>query len=218
MKLIFIATSLFISFQAMSHTDESSLKKKLSFFPSELGFADQVATQYIKVVGGKMTGFTKTSKEKAKTLASYAIIEAVMNSETFKERVINFKNSQGQRSYTSNKGMTNEQIYEFLMSGKELIRGETTLGEMNFDVNRYSRWWSKVIGYTNPGKSNTIHVNGKFYSKYTLTQIASNITHEWIHLNGFYHDSARDHDSVPYAIGYIMESLAEQYVRDGYID
>lgn len=206
-----------VTLNVYAHT-ETLEKTKLNFFPTELGFADQVPTGFLKVVGGTLSGFPKNSSEKQKVLDSYSIIEAVMNSNEFKERVINFKSSDGKRSYSSNRGMSNEQVYEYLMQGKELVGGESNQGEMNFDVRRYYRGWSKVIGYTNPGKSNTISVNGRFYSRYKITQITSNLVHEWIHLNGFLHDSAKDHDSVPYAVGYIAEELAEKFVSQGYLD
>ena len=217
MKMLIGALCTVLSINLYAHT-EMSEKATLRFFPSSLGHAEKVPTGFLKVVGGTLSGFPKDSKEKVKVLDSYSIIEAVMNSNEFKERVINFKSSIGTRSYSSNRGMSNEQVYEFLMQGKELVGGENTLGEMNFDVNRYYRGWSKVIGYTTPGKSNTISVNGRFYSRYSLTQITSNLVHEWIHLNGFLHDSAKDHDSVPYAIGYIAEELAEKYLAQGFLD
>jgi hypothetical protein len=217
MKMLIGILCTLATLNLYAHTN-SSEKIKLNFFSTELGFAEKVPTGFLKVVGGNLTGFPKNSKEKEKVLDSYSIIETVVNSNEFKERVINFKSSTGSRSYTSNRGMSNEQVYEFLMQGKELVGGENTLGEMNFDVRRYYRGWSKVIGYTNPGKNNTININGRFYSRYTLTQITSNMVHEWIHLKGFLHDSARDHDSVPYAVGYIAEELAEKFVSQGYLD
>lgn len=220
MKILLLVIVGLISFQSLAaeHTHAHDPSVKLNFFSKDLGYADAVATQRIRVVGGKMTNFPKNSREKQKILDSYAIIEAVFNSETFKERVINFKSSDGKRAYTSNRGMTNEQIYEFLMRAQELVGAPNSEYEMDFDVRRYSRFWSKVIGYTNPGKNNLINVNSKFYSKFELHQVSSNIAHEWIHLMGFFHDSARDRDSVPYAVGYIVSDLAAQFIRDGYID
>lgn len=217
MKMLIGIIATLVSFTLYAHT-ETLEKTKLNFFPTELGFADQVPTGFLKVMGGNLSGFPKSGKEKQKVLDSYTVIEAVMNSTEFKERVINFKSSDGKRSYSSNRGMTNEQVYEFLMQGRELVGGDNNLGEMNFDVRRYYRGWSKVIGYTSPGKSNTISVNGRFYSRYSISQISSNLVHEWIHLNGFLHDSAKDHDSVPYAVGYIAEELAEKYLSQGFLD
>jgi hypothetical protein len=217
MKMLIGMICTLMTLNLYAHT-ETQEKSKLNFFPSELGFAEQVPTGFLKVVGGNLSGFPKSGVERQKVLDSFSIIEAVINSNEFKERVINFKSSDGKRSYSSNRGMSNEQVYEYLMRGQELVGGENNLGEMNFDVRRYYRGWSKVIGYTSPGKSNTISVNGRFYSRYSITQISSNLVHEWIHLNGFLHDSAKDHDSVPYAIGYIAEELAEKYLSQGHLD
>jgi hypothetical protein len=179
--------------------------------------ADRVPTGHLKVVPGTLYGFKKYPKELALIQKSFPIMEAVVNSEEFKRLVIGYRGSDG-KGYTSNRGMSNEQVYTFLMKGKELIGGDSTLGEMNFNVERYSRWWSKVIAYTSPGNHDWIMVNGKFYSKFDEIAIASNLVHEWTHLTGFLHDSARDHDSVPYAVGYIVEKLAEKYLEQGFLD
>lgn len=80
------------------------------------------------------------------------------------------------------------------------------------------KFWSKVIGYTNPGKTNTMYVNGKFYKKFTAAEIARNVTHEWLHLCGFYHGSAADHDSVPYAVSYMMKDLIQKLERQSHLD
>lgn len=180
--------------------------------------ADLVPTGHLKVVPGEIYGFKKYPKEYERIQNSLPIMEAIVNSEEFKREVIGYVGSDGKRSYTSNNGLSNEQIYSFLMQGKELLGGNETLGEMNFNVERYSRWWSKVIAYTTPGKNDWIRVNGRFYSNFGEAEISSNLVHEWIHLAGFYHDSARDHDSVPYAVGYIVEKLAKKFIRQGFLD
>ncbi len=179
---------------------------------------NDVPTGHLKVVPGQIYGFKSHPTELANIKKSFAVIEAVINSEEFKAKVINYVGLDGKRAYSSNKGLTNEQIYSKLMEGNELLGGEQTLGEMNFDIERYNKWWSKVIGYTSPGVDNWIEVNGKFYANYQADSIAGNLTHEWIHLNGFYHDSARDHDSVPYAVGYIMENLATKFLKQGFLE
>ena len=180
--------------------------------------ADKIATGFLKVVPGQLYGFSKYPSELKTLKASFPVIEAVLNSNEFKDKVINYVGLDGKRAFTSNKGMTNEQIYEYLMQGKEVLNGNNTLGEMNFNVERYYKWWSKVIGYTEPTKHSWIEVNGKFYQNYAVNEVAGNISHEWIHLTGFTHDSARDHDSVPYALGYIVEDLAKKFMKQGFLD
>jgi hypothetical protein len=141
----------------------------------------------------------------------------VINSEEFKERVISYK---GERGYASNNSLSNVQIYELLMTGHEILDGESSIGEMNFDIKRYKSKnpFSSVIAYTNPGKDNIIRANQRKYIDINVAGIAGNITHEWIHLMGFLHADANDTDSVPYAIGNIMEELADKYLSQGFLN
>ncbi len=173
---------------------------------SQAAFASGVSARYLRVVPEKVEGF---SADYQPTLdASFDVLERVVNSETFKERVLNFRNAKGERAFASNNGMTNEEIYETFMEGREKLLQDTP-GEMNFYLKRYNKWWSKVIGWTN-GNINTIHLNWKFYKNYEPNNIASNLAHEWTHKIGFDHKSAAEHDSAPYAIGYIVEELARK--------
>lgn len=193
--------------------------KHVIFFSLALFLSQTAFAQYLKVVPDKIQGFDNVPKEEARLQEAFGVIEKVMNSNEFKNKVISYQGSGSKGGYTSNKDMTNEEIYEFLMQGKELIDGETTQGEMNLDVKRYKPWYSsKVIGRTRPGKDKWIEVNGQHYSRMGVAGMASNITHEWIHLNGFYHDSAKDHESVPYKVGYIVEELAKKYLEQGYLE
>ena len=173
---------------------------------SQAALASGVPTRYLRVVPEKVEGF---SADYQPTLdASFDVLERVVNSETFKERVLNFRNAQGERAFASNNGKTNEEIYEIFMEGREKLLQDTP-GEMNLYLKRYNKWWSKVIGWTN-GNINTIHLNWKFYKNYEPNNIASNLAHEWTHKIGFDHKSAAEHDSAPYAIGYIVEELARK--------
>ena len=178
----------------------------------------EVTTGFIKVAPGSISGFT--NKENINIKKAFEIIEVVINSNEFKNKVINYKAAPSEFGFTSNREMNNTQVYEFLMNGQEVLGGDNTLGEMNFDMKRYwSSWFTrKVIGYTNIGKSNTIFGNGRKYQNFDSVDMASNITHEWIHLMGFYHDSAADHNSVPYAVGYIIRDLSAQYLKQGFLD
>ena len=74
---------------------------------------------------------------------------------------------------------------------------------------------TNTIGYTYP---NTVRIwmNTKYFNKYTPVKVADNLMHEWMHKLGFTHATVwskeRDH-SVPYAIGYLVEELAEKLVK-----
>lgn len=165
-----------------------------------------VPANYLSVKGMEIVGFDAKSREKL--YRSFEVLEEVVNSEEFKDRVINFKNSKGERSFASNKGLSNEEIYQIFMEGRETLQ-QNTPGEMNFFLKLYNKSWSRVIGYTS-GDTNVIHMNWKFFKNFAPHQVASNLAHEWTHKIGFDHRSAKEHDSAPYAIGYIIGEMAER--------
>jgi hypothetical protein len=106
---------------------------------------------------------------------AFEVLEKVVNSNEFKDRVINFKNTQNERSFASNNGLTNEQIFEIFMEGRETLQ-QNTPGEMNFFLKLYHRPFSKVIGWTS-GNINTININWKFYLVIVLLFHISIISH-----------------------------------------
>lgn len=217
-KLTAIAFGLIYSASIMAHTTSHDLKPNFKFH-LKIAKSVEVPSSYLKVVPGQILGFSKVPQEKERLLKAFEVIEVVMNSKEFKEKVISFEGSGPTGGYTSPNELTNQEVYNYLMQGRELIDGETTLGEMNLDISRYKPWYrSAVIGRTHPGKSKWIEVNGQHYSKMDVAEMASNIAHEWIHLNGFYHSSASDHHSVPYAVGYIVRDLANKYLEQGHLD
>lgn len=153
-------------------------------------------------------------KDQAKVLKAKEILEVIMNSEEFKNRVLNFTYN-GKKEFHQNNGLTNEEIYNHLMTGEELLMPNST-GVMNFDLTLYTSKnpWSKVKGYTNPD-SMRIYINRKFFklSSWTPVDTAGNMAHEWVHKMGFGHDYRDNNDrpySVPYAIGYIVGEMARE--------
>lgn len=196
---------------AHSHNLKSNVSAG-SFAPTEALYVspDTVPVYYLTVKQEEIKGFTGANLTKLKS--ALTILEKVVNSEEFKERVINFKNKDGERAFASNKDMTNEEIYEHFMEGREDLQHDTPY-EMNYFLRLYkSPWynpWSKVIGYTTPD-SNVINMNQKYFSSFKTWDVAGNLAHEWTHKIGFDHKSASEHDSAPYAIGYIVRELAEK--------
>lgn len=170
-----------------------------------------IPSPYLKVVAEQMTGFDGDKGDKMTT--AMRVLEDVVNSQEFKNAVINFKNDKCQRAFASNKGLTNEQIYAIFMEGNETLQPGTS-GEMNFYVNLYNAWWSKVIGYTT-GKTNVININWKYFKGNSVNNVAANLAHEWTHKIGFDHKSAKEHDSAPYAIGYIVGELVKARLSTG---
>lgn len=207
-----------ISFSAKAMQIDSDMKLiyQPEFSKNARELAHETPTKYIDVVAEEVIFPRGSARDRM--LNAIEMVSEIVNSETFKEMVIGYLNEYGQRSYTRNEGLSNEEVYLTLMEGREVLDQDTP-GEMNLYIKRYRPWWpwSKVIGYTKIGKSKYMYVNWRKYKYFDSIAMASNIVHEWIHLMGFRHDSAKDHDSVPYAIGYITGRLAEQYLEDGYI-
>jgi hypothetical protein len=177
-------------------------------FSSTQTFA-QEQTPPLKVKSMEIVGFDAESLQKMKS--AMILLEKVVNSQEFKNRVINFTNRQGHRSFASNEGYSNEQIFDIFMDARETLQPNTP-GEMNFFLKLYHKQFSKVIGWTN-GDINRININWKFFKNFGLHQVAANLAHEWTHKLGFGHSSAKEHDSAPYAIGYIVRELAEKELK-----
>jgi hypothetical protein len=182
-----------------------------TFSAGEARYLDpaSVQTGYLSVKAMKVEGFDAESMQKMEE--AFMALEKVVNTEEFKERIVNFKNSKGQRAFASNKGLSNEQIYAQFMDGRETLQPNTP-GEMNFYLKLYYKRYSKVIGWTN-GNINTIHINWKYFKTNKVNSVAANLAHEWVHKLGFDHTSAAEHDSAPYAIGYIVGEMAQRYLK-----
>lgn len=183
-----------------------------SFSVTESKYVDPnvVNTGYLVVRPMSVVGFS--GKNLTKMTDAFKILEKVVNSEEFKTRFINFKNTKGQRAFASNLNLSNEKIFEIFMDGKETLQPGTP-GEMNFYLKMYNSWWSRVIGWTSP-TINTININQKYFSPNTVADVAANLAHEWTHKIGFDHKSAKEHDSVPYAIGYIVGDIAKKMLKN----
>ena len=135
-------------------------------------------------------------------------LEIVINSVEFKQKVIDHV-WRGERTFNDNDGLTNEEIYEKLMSGKEDLLPELDQ-EIDLDMTLYYRN-NSTVGYTYPDTIK-IWVNDKFFSGYSLGQVAANAIHEWTHKIGFTHDFRNNADrpySVPYAVGSIVREMVD---------
>ena len=164
---------------------------------------------YLAVKPMDIKGFDAESMKKLEK--AFEIVEKVVNTEEFKSRVLNFVNAKGQVAFASNKNLTNEQIFAQFMDGRETLQ-QSTPGEMNYFLSLYYKRFSKVIGWTN-GSINTININWKFFKNFKANEVAGNLVHEWVHKIGFDHKSASEHDSAPYAIGYIAREMGERYLK-----
>lgn len=191
------------------HSASAKAPKVFSEGDAEYVAPYTVNAGHLAVKPMKVEGFSGTSE--AKLEKAFEVVEKVVNSEEFKNRVLNFKNTKGERAFASNKGLTNEEIYAQFMDGRETLQQDTP-NEMNFYLKLYNKSWSKVVGWTNP-TINTININWKFFKNYKANEVAGNLAHEWTHKIGYDHKSAAEHDSAPYAIGYIVREMGERYLK-----
>ena len=213
MKKCFFSMAVFVTLglhdsqsQLMLSHDHSHAPAAFSSQESQYLDPALVETRVLHVQGMQIEGFSGASLQKLES--AFRVLEVAVNTEEFKERVLNFKNSKGERAFASNKGLTNEEIYEQFMEGRETLQPETA-GEMNFFLRLYNRPWSQVIGYTS-ATTNTININWRYFRNYAPADVAANLAHEWTHKLGFDHRSASEHDSAPYAIGYIVGDIAKK--------
>lgn len=143
----------------------------------------------ITINGRKCRGFT--SSQLAEIPAVQDRLNKVMGSAPFKREVLAAK-------FKETGGKTNEEIYEITQRDYEIC------------LYRYSKLWSKVVGWvTGPGAT-IVHVNKKYWDANTVEEKANNIAHEFMHTQGFYHSIKPWFDSVPYYMNRIFRVAAEE--------
>ena len=179
-----------------------------AYFPTS--FAQPVEPLTVNLDGAR--NFSQDDYDKLVTATK--LINVVVNSEDFKNAVLNFSYS-GAKEFVQNLDMTNSQIYSYLMLGAEKYPAQTSVDHvMNFDLELYtSNWFGRnTLGYTDI-TTKTIHMNTRFYDRAEPYEIAMNMVHEWTHKMGFDHDKQRTDRrdySVPYGVGYIVRDLASK--------
>jgi len=163
--------------------------------------------------------FTPTQAQKLE--AARLLWEKVWNSDEFKTRVLNFQYTYTtgslwwKKSYTAvgfrwNNDKTNQQIFDHLMSGAELLSPSPD-NEADLSITLYTAS-SSTVGYTYPGTMMQ-WINSKFFNSFTAADVAGNLSHEYCHKLGYDHEykaTALRPYTVPYAIGYLTGELAEK--------
>ena len=158
-------------------------------------------------INAKLSGFDRDQEEKIHK--AFELIKKVVASDEFKKQVLNKKHN-GKKKYFDNGGLTNEQIYNKILAGSEMLN-KAENNTMDLEIAAYSVE-ANVIGYTKPSILK-IFMNTRYLNKpsFGTNQVAMNVIHEWLHKLGFKHSQEntpnRPH-SVPYAVGYIMRDLA----------
>lgn len=147
--------------------------------------------------------------EEEKVEKAISIIKRVVSSPEFKQRVLDFT-YQGKKEFVDSKGLTNEQVFQKIIDGMELLEGDVDQ-EMDLDLELYYSS-NNTVGYTYPNVSR-IWMNRKYFERYVPTEVANNVFHEWTHKLGFVHavsPSASRNYTVPYALGNLIEELGKR--------
>lgn len=144
----------------------------------------------VKVKILKTSGFSKA--DLAKIDAAVCLLDTVLNSQMFRSEFLKEK-------LTENKGKTNAEIIDHLLSGD--CQFTDADGSIDLKLVMYYKRWSSVVGYFD-GTPLTIFINRKFFSSHI--DIASNLLHEYFHLMGYSHYKAFQ-TSVPYTANRVFE-------------
>jgi len=154
-----------------------------------------------------LVNFNQTQEEKL--LDAIELIKKVIASEEFKNEVLNFSYA-GKKQYVDT-NLSNAEVYKKILEGAEKLRPKKN-NSLDITLKLYNES-QNVIGYTLPSV-NIVWMNTKYFNKFTPADVTGNLIHEWLHKLGFKHDFQRTKRrpfSVPYAIGYLMKSLAKKY-------
>ncbi|WPU64122.1 hypothetical protein [Peredibacter starrii] len=156
----------------------------------------------------KMLRMSRTREDKVNE--AIELLRKVFTSPEFRRRILNHRYN-GRKGFANNRGMSNLQIYNAILAGVEKLKPMRN-NAMDLELELYTDHDSKVMGYTLP-RSKRIWMNTKFFNRHTPANVASNLTHEWLHKLGFDHDykaTWKRQYSVPYGIGYIVRELARK--------
>jgi len=138
-----------------------------------------------------------SEKERTKFFMAIEKAENVINSIEFGQRVMVYP-------FIQTNGFNNMDVYNMFMSGADKFN-KSKDNDLDVYITMYYSF-GRAIGYTLPSTWFT-WINRKFFSRFNHASIGGNVTHEYCHNLGFGHISAKDHDSVPYAIGYIVRNM-----------
>lgn len=149
-----------------------------------------------------------SSKDLEKFHKAIEMIKKVVATEEFRSKILNHTYN-GKKTFVDNGGFTNAQIYRKILDGAETLQPAID-NEMDMEVELYYAA-NSTVGYTY-ANSKRIWVNTKFFNTNSVSSVAANLFHEWLHKLGFKHavsySTSRDY-SVPYAIGRMVGSIGK---------
>lgn len=149
----------------------------------------------IKVVS--ITNYTEDHFPKLKEALSH--FQHCINSEDFEDAIANHP------GFTTDDDLTNEQIYDIILSGQELNAPANRQADL--DLVLELKISNDAVGYT---IDTTIHTFESMFDAQSSAFLAGHYAHEYCHTLGFKDpDSLADtSDNVPYEVGRIITELA----------
>jgi hypothetical protein len=163
------------------------------------------------------TGYQDERLEKLQK--ALELMARVLNSEEFKEGVVNYQFKRKHTFYYRrslfgryiDQPYTNEQVYSMIMAAEEEVgNNQPHTIDLYLQLDEGSN--GTVIGYGYP-EAKEIYTYSIMFDKMTIEALASHYTHEWCHKLGFEHSFERapnrEH-SVPYAVGNLISKLAKK--------
>lgn len=150
-----------------------------------------------------------------KIYESVELLRKVFASPEFRTRILEHR-YKGRKAFAWNRGLSNQEIYQKILSGVEKLDPEKN-NAMDVEISLFTDMKSNVLGYTKT-QTKKIWMNTKYFNEDTTSiELGSHLMHEWLHKLGFGHERKRCEDrkyTVPYAIGYIVKELAEEIIAN----
>ncbi len=160
-----------------------------------------------------ITFINQTTSEKAKYNAVRDMLETIVPSAAFKDKVLAHTSCNGLTGYygtSSELGNVGLATYNHIRAGDERRPSATAVDqELDIKIEMYRDDASSTIGYTYTS-SDQIWVNRKYSDGYKPSSLGSNMFHEWLHKMSYGHSSASTSCrpySIPYAIGYMARDF-----------
>jgi len=170
-----------------------------------------------------------SAAEKEKINEALLLLEQVVNSDLFKNKVFSFNQPDKTPSFVMNNNKSNEEIYEQLMSGADKFETgrdyELDLEIVPFE-SKDMKQGGTYMGYVRMN-ARIIHLNNGYINSNHPVVTAGVILHEYMHNLDFHHDQGigpfrkliKEHDyTVPYALGFIVMEVSNELnkIKPGY--
>ena len=162
---------------------------------------------HIKVEAKLIDMNSQEREEKLKK--AIKLLEEVLNSNDFKERVSIFTYN-GLNEFKLNNSLSNDEILSGIHDGAEDLKPEID-NTANLELTFYYTS-SSTVGYTTTSVM-LINLNTRFFDQYDLAHVAGNLAHEWMHKLGYRHASRNNSTriyTVPYGVGYLVRDIGEE--------